>query len=991
MDHSNSRKIEIPLILKKRLKKDDSLFDDVKSSLKKFANWINQSKMIFFPEYTDHGITHIEGVLRTASLLINKDSWKLMTPGDSAMLILSSLLHDSAMHLTEDGFVELISNNKRKIIKGFDDRPWQSLWQDFCREAIRFDGRKLINLFGDPEPAQIPSIEPPRNWTEKQRKLIGEFLRRHHHRLAHEIALYGVPGGTEGKKLKLIGLSDNLLNLAGVIARSHGTSVRSLLEYLKKEYYSEITYKDIHMVFIMVILRISDYLQIQSNRAPKATIQVQRIKSPISSEEWNVHQAIFDVNSIQPDPELIKVIAEPSDVKTYLKLKKLLNDIQSELDSSWAVLGEIYGLYERKNLDKLGLTIRRINSNLNDPNFKEKIKYIPIKASFEAVPDLLKLLIRPLYGDRPEFGIRELIQNAVDAVLELREYRKKTDIKDEDIIQQEADVSILLEKQDDDTWQLVVSDCGIGMTAEVICEYFLKAGASFRKSDAWFKNFTDKDGKSKVLRSGRFGIGILTAFLLGNEIHVSTRYAGSKPEEGIEFSATIDTDIIEIRRIERSIGTTISIKIDNEIAEDLKMDRNKDKWDWYCLDDPKVVRKIKSNDGEKELSQRYHLPACGSELNQDWRQLEATEYQDIHWTYSNAPYLVCNGIIVTQTDSLLPGELSPFNLLERKYEPLSLPKISVFDPDGKLPFNLQRTSITQSDYPFGEQLVRNMTRELIAYMLVNAPNRPFEYIPNYRCSPLDFNSTKTHYQHEFITYPWFYTGQGVSFVDNWHIGNAGIQHILLTANVFYGESNIDEDTLVQELYLKEFDAIFIFYYVWGHKVDFMNSDTWTKFALTGESVLFPNPFNKNKVLGRRLLIDKKHINKIKKYIASEEISIEEEYKTEKWSIYQTGTCPQDSQKYRRIVENITNNNKKTEYPPMIAEWYLNCDEPNEELSPFARVWRDILGSPIIPYDLDKRNEIIAKVYSVLVPYIEDHKILSAEDIKVKCEDIEENT
>lgn len=238
MNYAVPRQIEIPSQSKERLEKDNSLLGSVTSTLAEFAPWIDQSKTPFFPEYTDHGINHIESVLITASSLISDPVWEndLMSARDSAMLILSPLLHDSAMHLTEDGFVELIGDDdKREIIEGFDDKPWQSLWQDFCREAKRFDDRRLIDLFGDPQPITIPSINLPRDWTEKQRKLIGKFLRRHHHRLAHEIALYGVPGGFEGKELKLLNLDNNLLNLAGVIARSHGTSVRSLSRELVRK------------------------------------------------------------------------------------------------------------------------------------------------------------------------------------------------------------------------------------------------------------------------------------------------------------------------------------------------------------------------------------------------------------------------------------------------------------------------------------------------------------------------------------------------------------------------------------------------------------------------------------------------------------------------------------------------------------------------------------------------------------------------------------
>ncbi len=48
-----------------------------------------------------------------------------------------------------------------------------------------------------------------------------------------------------------------------------------------------------------------------------------------------------------------------------------------------------------------------------------------MKAAFRAADaDLLKLLIEPLYGNRFEIGLRELIQNSVDAVRELIQYKQ---------------------------------------------------------------------------------------------------------------------------------------------------------------------------------------------------------------------------------------------------------------------------------------------------------------------------------------------------------------------------------------------------------------------------------------------------------------------------------------------------------------------------------------------------------------------------------------
>ena len=57
---------------------------------------------------------------------------------------------------------------------------------------------------------------------------------------------------------------------------------------------------------------------------------------------------------------------------------------------------------------------------------------------------------------------------------------------------------------------------------------------------------------------------------------------------------------------------------------------------------------------------------------------------------------------------------------------LTLPRVSVFDPDGNLPLVLQRNALATPNYPFHEELFSNVIRDLAAYLLVDAPTHPFD-------------------------------------------------------------------------------------------------------------------------------------------------------------------------------------------------------------------------------------------------------------------------
>ncbi|HWW76589.1 MAG TPA: hypothetical protein VNZ44_14430, partial [Pyrinomonadaceae bacterium] len=260
----------IPKKLAAKLDKDKSLREAVDAAAVDFGPWLKHGTPPFFPDYTDHGIGHVEDVLATASSLISDEAWPEVTAADAATLILATLLHDCAMHLTEEGFDALVTGaSHAERIDGFGDADWPELWKEFLFSVKRFDDRALVDLFGSPVPVRTPPADKGL-MTLNDRLLIGEFLRRHHPRLAHEIALRGVPGPPPDPALSKTPdplslsprLDPKLADLAGLVARSHGLSLRATFGYLDNFHRRE--YKGVHAVFLMAVLRVSDYMQIQA-------------------------------------------------------------------------------------------------------------------------------------------------------------------------------------------------------------------------------------------------------------------------------------------------------------------------------------------------------------------------------------------------------------------------------------------------------------------------------------------------------------------------------------------------------------------------------------------------------------------------------------------------------------------------------------------------------------------------------------------------------
>lgn len=696
------RRIEIPQRLVETLDRDAALAGAVRTALAEFEPWLEDNKLVFFPEYTDHGPDHIRQVLDTASSLIADAAWPILSAADIAALVLSTLLHDCAMHLSEDGFIALVTGRQPDAVQG--EAPWPELWQQFLGEASRFDGRKLVSLFGSAQRVLAPPLDGSA-MSRTDRLLIGEFLRRHHARLAHEIAIAGVPGpGTE--RLSFHAVPSWLAGLSGLIARSHGMSIRAAAECLPS--FKRRVHRDVHAPFIMAVLRIADYLQVHAERAPAALLHVRGLTSPVSRGEWAMHAIIETIHAYDDDPEALFIAARPRSAAEFTKAHALFESIQRELDETWALLGEVYGRVQ--GLDRLGLTLRRIKSNLDDREaFARTVDFVPVAASFtSAGGELLKLLVGPLYNNDPNIAVRELLQNAVDAVMELRDYLAA---ENRQPAATDAHVVIALDAHEGGG-NLTVTDHGIGMTADTIVNYFLRAGASFRNSDDWQKHHMS-GADVHIPRAGRFGIGALAAFLAGDRIHVSTRHVSA--ETGIEFTAGIDDGSIELKRIAGDVGTTIRVDLRPEVADAFREPNTTLGWDWYCLSDP-VVKRFHNG---RQLEQRIAWPPVRGKLPASWRRILVPGYSDIQYMFATTdPGIVSNGIAVSRMSRAL--ELG-----------VRRPNLSVFDGASSLPLDLRRAQ-TVEPLPFANLLLEEIVRDLVVTAMTEAPEGPAQLMGAWR-------------------------------------------------------------------------------------------------------------------------------------------------------------------------------------------------------------------------------------------------------------------
>lgn len=659
----------------------------------------------FFPDYTIHGIDHINRVLDIADYLIDYDTLSeepqktdLLTPRDVAFLVCGITLHDMGMFLRPDGLRKLVKMDRSD--DAFGGKPWKDEWSNYVDRTKRLSQEKMRYHFGKVIPVTEDCVD--HTDTDDNKRIIGEFLRQHHARLAHEFALGMLPGTEDTDLFANINLPPKARDVIGILARSHSMAIRDIELYVKNHIGEGTKPYNTPVFYLMTVLRTADALDADERRAPEALERQQEINVPISVEEWTWNQCIDPYAcDWRKQQKNYYVEANPKSSPQYVQLDKWLKGVQADLDLCWSILAEKYPY------DRYRLSIHRVVSNIHEPGIRETMNetFLTKEAKITANPEIVKLMMEPLYGDDPTYGVRELLQNAVDACLERGKWEK-----DHGNPNYKGLVDIRIENG-----VFTITDNGMGMNEDVLLNYYLSAGSSYRSSDAWAAANT-KDGKSQVARTGKFGVGFLASFLLGDEIQVHTQHR--EDQKGYQFKFDQESSPLDIQRADRAYpyaadvndpthaGTTITIKLKATAIRRFNSNNYNYPWyNWYAFDEPKVRYFI----GGKEMHHHgLHLHR-DPKKNTGWLTLPSENSEVYQWNphlNSAKPEFYCNGIRIYGTPMFL----------EKCGIHFSLPHISVIDKYNSLDVDLSRQSL--KSFPQHDALIREVFRWHIAHLLI---------------------------------------------------------------------------------------------------------------------------------------------------------------------------------------------------------------------------------------------------------------------------------
>jgi hypothetical protein len=169
-------------------------------------------------------------------------------------------------------------------------------------------------------------------------------------------------------------------------------------------------------------------------------------------------------------------------------------------------------------------------------------RFVYVDGAFR--PNTAKLL--ELLGGRDLYGteavaIRELVQNAYDAVRERIAWQRLLDrapLDDTTIdrLRQLHQVTLQVTRRDDGHVWLTCRDTGGGMSREIITNYLLVSGSS-RPPEVYSLQRRARAAGFELQRSGRFGIGVLSYFMLADRVEIRTRRCLEAPmSDGVAWA-----------------------------------------------------------------------------------------------------------------------------------------------------------------------------------------------------------------------------------------------------------------------------------------------------------------------------------------------------------------------------------------------------------------------------------------------------------------------
>ncbi|MFV9675845.1 MAG: ATP-binding protein, partial [Anaerolineales bacterium] len=492
--------------------------DDFRQQVCSEVRQINE----LFPEYTPHDEQyHLTKLFHVADTVLGRERIEAMNPAELFVLAVALYGHDWGMAVSEQEKQYILTSELPEgtkagdfwILPGEHDRLTQ------------FAHEKRLTIDADGRLEQIP-IEMWREYVRETHAVrSGERVRRF---------FESIDGG--------------VAEAASRVCVGHWLDFEDLQDHNLYPPDFSVLRETVNLRAIAVYLRLIDLLDLGEDRTPYIIWKFVAPRDPRSKMEWAKHRALRPV-TCPPYQEghIIRVDGSTEDHEIYAALEDLRIYCEEQLRGCNDLLA-------RMNDPRHKLDLYHIDWRVKAEGFD------PISIQFEFDREqMFKILSDEIYGGDPYVFLRELLQNSIDAIRMRREVLQSKGIVPGNMgviyvnVEHDAGGDAVI------TWQ----DNGIGMDKYIVKNYLATAGKSYYRSSDFERQGLKMDPISK------FGIGILSCFLVADRIEIETFKDPYLPPAGEALKITIPAMRRQFRIETRpqegaNVGTTVNVFVDGK-------------------------------------------------------------------------------------------------------------------------------------------------------------------------------------------------------------------------------------------------------------------------------------------------------------------------------------------------------------------------------------------------------------------------------------------
>ena len=474
--------------------------------------------VINYPHYTRHDVSHCEAIITNIEMLLGEEAIRLLSPTDTWLLLHEAYLHDIGM-VIECKRIE--DNWESKEFQDYLHAAENSLDDSLAENA------KLINSFEEKRDKGKSVLAWPVRVRYAVTLLIADYYRKEH--AVDSRSYLEDMGNAFNIDLGYNGLiQQRLINLLADIAYLHTESNDKLLELDYRTNGFNADYA--HPRFLAQMLRMGDLLDADNNRF-NASNEIVFGEIPESSRNhWEKHMS---ARHILITPDIIEYRADCGKPEVYRETRNFLSWLKTEVEF-WALNWKnIMPENIKGSAPKLGKCELLLDGVPDIQGLSDLQFSISTEKAFEVIEGA------NIYEDKFVF-LREVIQNALDACKiqmwrDVSENRYRSWIAKESVnnlqpfqikndVFENYGVDVILRKYDENHFKVIISDNGIGISAEQfkkICNVGVSYSGDKKRSE-------EVESMPLWLRpTAGFGIGLQSIFLIADEFEIYSKAAGN--------------------------------------------------------------------------------------------------------------------------------------------------------------------------------------------------------------------------------------------------------------------------------------------------------------------------------------------------------------------------------------------------------------------------------------------------------------------------------